>query len=468
MFHSVLIANRGEIALRIQRACRLLGLRTIAVHSEADSEAPHVRLADTALCIGPAAAGRSYLDKRAILLAALASGAEAIHPGYGFLSEDAGFAAAVEAAGLTFIGPSSEAIRTMGDKVVAKRTMRAAGVPCVPGPDGALPADPQAVLAAAREAGYPLIVKAAGGGGGRGMRIVRGDAELRDAVALTREEAGRAFGNSEVYLEKFLAAPRHVEIQVLADHHGTVLSLGSRDCSLQRRHQKVLEEAPAPGIAPELVAEIGERCVEACRRIGYRGLGTFEFLVEDGAFYFIEMNTRVQVEHTVTEMVTGLDLVAEQVRVARGEPLALRQEDVECRGHAFECRINAENPVTFAPSPGRVTGWHLPGGPGVRVDTHVGPGAVISSHYDSMIGKLIVHDRTREAALARLAAALVEMQVAGIETNLDLHRRLVADPAFKAGGVDIHHLERWLEQDRQAPATPVLAPARQLELAASR
>jgi len=441
MFDTVLIANRGEIALRIQRACRVMGLRTVAVHSEADVEAPHVRLADQALCIGPAAASRSYLDQAAILFAAEVSGAQAIHPGYGFLSENADFAARVEAAGLVFIGPTSAAIRMMGDKIAAKRAMREAGVPCVPGPDTALPDDPREL---ARAMGYPVIVKAAGGGGGRGMRVVHEEGDLLEAVALTREEARRAFGNPEVYLEKFLVHPRHVEIQMLADHHGTALWLGSRDCSLQRRHQKVLEEAPAPGIDPATIAAVGARCVEACRQIGYRGLGTFEFLVEDGAFCFIEMNTRVQVEHTVTEMVTGIDLVQQQLLVAQGERLALTQEDVISRGHAFECRINAEDPASFAPSPGRITAWHLPGGLGVRVDTHVAVGTTVPPHYDSLIAKLIIHGATREDALARLRAALDEMQVGGIATNLGLHRRLVREPGVIAGGVDIHHLERWL------------------------
>ncbi len=443
-FDTVLIANRGEIALRIQRACRGLGLRTVAVFSEPDRDAPHVRLADQALCIGPAAARDSYLDQAALLFAAELSGAQAIHPGYGFLAENADFAERVEAAGLTLIGPPSAAIRLMGDKIAAKRAMRAAGVPCVPGPDAALPDDPAALHDLARAIGYPVIVKAAGGGGGRGMRLVRDAAALSEAVALTQEEARRAFGNSEVYLEKFLGHPRHVEIQVLADHHGTTLWLGSRDCSLQRRHQKVVEEAPAPGIPAETIAAIGESCVEACRRIGYRGLGTFEFLVEDSAFYFIEMNTRVQVEHTVTEMVSGLDLVQLQLRVATGEPLALRQPDIVCHGHAFECRINAEHPETFAPSPGRIIAWHLPGGPGVRIDTHMEAGATVSPHYDSMIAKLIVHGATRAEALHRLRAALDEMRVGGIDTNLLLHRRLVREPGVIAGGFDIHHLERWL------------------------
>jgi acetyl-CoA carboxylase biotin carboxylase subunit len=447
MFESVLIANRGEIALRIQRACRGLGLRTIVVHSEADREAPYVGRADIAVCIGPAAAARSYLDQVAILLAAEATGAEAVHPGYGFLAENAAFAERVAEAGLTFIGPDAACIRTMGDKVAAKRAMRAAGVPCVPGPDAALPDDPGAIRQLAREIGYPVIIKASGGGGGRGMRIVTEDATLQGALAVTREEARRAFGNAEVYIEKFLARPRHVEIQILADAHGSVVWLGSRDCSLQRRHQKVLEEAPAPGIDAALIAEIGERCVRACRQIGYRGLGTFEFLVEDGNFYFIEMNTRLQVEHPVTEMTTGIDIVQQQIRVARGERLAFRQQDVRCRGHAFECRINAENPETFAPSAGLITGWDVPGGYGVRVDSHAKAGYSVSPHYDSMIAKLIVHGDDRRDALARLQLALDEMQVSGISTNLPLHRRIVRDPAFAAGAVDIHHLERRLRQE---------------------
>ena len=444
MFQSVLIANRGEIALRIQRACRGLGLRAIVAYSQADRDALYVRRADQAVCIGPAAAAASYLDQSALLLAAAATGAEAIHPGYGFLSENAAFAERVAEAGLTFIGPDAACIRMMGDKIAAKRAMRAAGVPCVPGPDTALPEDAQAVRVLAREIGFPVMVKAAGGGGGRGMRIVKDEAALPEALAVTREEARRAFGNPEVYIEKFLAHPRHVEIQVLADGHGTALWLGSRDCSLQRRHQKVLEEAPAPGLDDALVARIGERCVEACRQIGYRGLGTFEFLVEDGSFYFIEMNTRLQVEHPVTEMTTGIDIVQQQIRVARGEPLAFAQTDVRCRGHAFECRINAEEPLTFAPSPGLITGWDLPGGPGVRIDSHAGAGYVVPSHYDSMIAKLIVHGETRQDALARLRIALDEMQVSGIATNLPLHRRIVRDHAFLDGAVDIHHLERRL------------------------
>jgi acetyl-CoA carboxylase, biotin carboxylase subunit len=444
MFNTVLIANRGEIALRIQRACRTLGLRTVAAHSEADRDAIHVRNADIAVCIGPASAARSYLDAAAILLAAEATGAEAIHPGYGFLSENADFAERVAEAGLTFIGPSAACIRTMGDKVAAKRAMRQAGVPCVPGPDGALPDDPDAVRRIAAEIGYPVILKAAGGGGGRGMRIVTEESGLADALALTREEARRAFGNPEIYAEKFLDHPRHVEIQVLADGHGNAVWLGSRDCSLQRRHQKVLEEAPAPGLPEHLVAEVGARCAEACRQIGYQGVGTFEFLVEDAVFSFIEMNTRVQVEHPVTEMTAGIDIVAEGIRVAQGEALTVMQADIACRGHAFECRINAENPETFAPSPGRITRWELPGGPGVRIDSHVGTGTVVPPYYDSLIAKLIVHGATRQEALARLRVALDEMLVEGIATNLPLHRRIVNDTGFSTGGIDIHYLENVL------------------------
>ncbi len=444
MFDTVLIANRGEIALRIQRACRGLGLRTVAVYSEADRDAVYVRQADQALCIGPASPTASYLNQAALLAAARVSGAQAIHPGYGFLSENAGFVERVTDAGLTFIGPSADCIRTMGDKVSAKRAMREAGVPCVPGPDTSLPDDPAAVLAIAHEIGFPVIVKAAGGGGGRGMRVVQEAAALADALTLTREEARRAFGNPEVYIEKFLTHPRHVEIQVLADRYGHAVWLGSRDCSLQRRHQKVLEEAPAPGIDPALIAEVGERCAAACRQVGYCGVGTFEFLYENGAFYFIEMNTRLQVEHPVTEMTSGIDIVQQQIRVARGEPLTLRQDDIACRGHALECRINAEHPDTFLPSPGVITGLRLPGGYGVRVDTHAGAGYRVPSHYDSMIAKLIVHGASREDALRRMQLALDELQVDGIATNVPLHREIVRDADFEKGGVDIHHLERWL------------------------
>jgi acetyl-CoA carboxylase biotin carboxylase subunit len=450
MFDTVLIANRGEIALRIQRACRTLGLRTVAVYSQADRDAQHVRHADTAVCIGPAPAGKSYLDGAAILLAAEATGAQAIHPGYGFLSENAAFAESVARSGLTFIGPSPACIRTMGDKVAAKRAMREANVPCVHGSEGALPDDPEALQAVAGEIGFPLILKAAGGGGGRGMRVVKACSELADAFALVREEARRAFGNPEIYAERFLEHPRHVEIQVLADTNGTALWLGSRDCSLQRRHQKVLEEAPAPGLPIDLVARIGERCVEACHRIGYQGVGTFEFLVEQGEFFFIEMNTRVQVEHPVTEATTGIDIVAEGIRVARGEALTLTQADIGCRGHAFECRINAEDPDSFAPSPGQVTRFDVPGGPGVRVDSHIAAGATVPPYYDSMIAKLIVHGRTRHEALARLRVALSEMKVDGVATNLALHKRIVDEPGFIEGGFDIHYLEQMLKTGASA------------------
>ncbi|WP_145009288.1 acetyl-CoA carboxylase biotin carboxylase subunit [Pseudomonas oryzihabitans] len=447
-FENVLIANRGEIALRIHRACRTLGLRTVMVYSEGDAGAAYLRQADQALCIGPATPGLSYLNQTAVLHAALASGAQAVHPGYGFLSENAEFSAAVEAAGLTFIGPDAACIRRMGDKVAAKRAMREAGVPCVPGPDRALPDAEEACLAIAGEIGYPVIVKAAGGGGGRGMRVVEREQDLLQAIAVTREEARRAFGNPELYLEKFLDRPRHVEIQVLCDNHGRGVWLGSRDCSLQRRHQKVLEEAPAPGIAADALARVGERCVAACRQIRYRGVGTFEFLYQDGEFYFIEMNTRLQVEHPVTEMTTGIDIVEWQLRVAQGEPLTLEQAAIRSQGHALECRINAEDPRTFVPNPGVVTHWNPPGGMGVRVDSHVVAGYRVPPYYDSMIGKLIVHGATRDQALARLRTALAELEVSGIATNVPLHREILEDPAFRAGGVDIHHLERWLDQRR--------------------
>jgi acetyl-CoA carboxylase biotin carboxylase subunit len=450
MFGSVLIANRGEIALRIQRTCRRLGLRTIVVHSEADSEAPHVRHADQAVCIGPAASAHSYLNQTAILFAAEVSGAEAIHPGYGFLSENPDFAERVEGAGLVFIGPTAASMRILGDKIAAKRAMRAAGVPCVPGPDVALADNPDLARETARDVGYPVILKAAGGGGGRGMRIVEREAGLLDALALTGEEARRAFGNGDIYLEKFLGRPRHVEIQVIADQHGNAVWLGSRDCSLQRRHQKVLEEAPAPLLDSAVLAEIGERCAEACRQTGYLGVGTFEFLVEEGAFCFIEMNTRLQVEHPVTEMTTGIDIVEAQIRVAQGEALPFRQGEIACRGHAFECRINAEDPDSFVPSPGLITRWELPGGPGVRIDTHASAGYRVPPYYDSLIGKLVVHGASRTEALARLRVALDEMRVEGIATNLPLHRRLVTDPDFVRGGVSIHHLEGRLRQDGAA------------------
>jgi acetyl-CoA carboxylase, biotin carboxylase subunit len=444
MFDRVLIANRGEIALRIQRACRAMGLQTVVIHSEMDRDARYVALADQALCIGPASVSRTYLNAAAILLAAEVSGAQAIHPGYGFLSESAEFANQVAQAGLTFIGPPADCIRTMGDKVAAKRAMRKAGVPCVPGPDSALPDDPVEVRATAREIGYPVIIKAAGGGGGRGMRIVRAEYELDDALALTRAEARQAFKNAAIYIEKFLERPRHIEIQVLCDQHGNYLWLGDRDCSLQRRNQKVVEEAPAPGVDRALVERVGLSCVEACRRIGYRGAGTFEFLYEDGAFFFIEMNTRVQVEHPVTEMTTGVDIVKEQIRIARGEPLLIAQADIAALGHAIEFRINAEDPATFAPSSGTVTRWDVPGGIGIRVDSHMAAGAVVPPHYDSLIGKLIAHGGTREEALARARVALSELRADGIQTNVPLHRAILDDPTFRQGGYDIHYLERWM------------------------
>ncbi|NML75028.1 acetyl-CoA carboxylase biotin carboxylase subunit [Rhizobium sp. S-51] len=444
MFDSVLIANRGEIALRILRACRDLGLRTIAVHSKADAGLRHVALADQALCIGPAPAARSYLDKHEILLAAQLTGAGAIHPGYGFLSENADFAEMVERSGIAFVGPPASAIRIMGDKVSAKRAMIAAGVPCVPGPDSALPDDPDRIAAIGAETGYPLIVKASGGGGGRGMRIVREAASLISAVSLAREEAGRAFGNPEVYVERFLEFPRHVEIQVLADAHGNAIHLGARDCSTQRRHQKLIEEAPPPGIDPVAIDRIGRRCAAACVAIGYRGAGTFEFLYEDGEFYFIEMNTRVQVEHPVTEEITGIDIVREQLLIAMGEPLGVAQEDVRFDGHAIECRINAENPFRFTPSPGRLSRFVAPGGPGIRLDTHLYPGYEIPPNYDSLIAKLIAHGPTREIAIARMRRALGEMTIEGVESSGPLHSLLMAEPGILAGGFDIHHLERLM------------------------
>jgi acetyl-CoA carboxylase biotin carboxylase subunit len=442
MLERILIANRGEIALRIQRACHELGIETVAVHSEADRDARHLALADRTVCIGPAAPARSYLNQGAILLAAELTGADAIHPGYGFLSENAAFAERVAAAGLVFIGPPAAAIRTMGDKIAAKAAMRAAGVPCVPGSEGALPADPARLRDLAAAVGYPVIVKAAGGGGGRGMRVVHAEAELLDAVAVTANEALGAFGNPELYLEKYLERPRHVEIQVLCDDFGTALWLGCRDCSMQRRHQKVIEEAPAPGIAPGLIAEIGERCTAACRAIGYRGAGTFEFLYEDGRFYFIEMNTRLQVEHPVTEMTSGVDIVQEQIRIAAGEPLRLRQEDIRVTGHAVECRINAEDPATWLPNPGRITRWDPPGGNGVRVDSHAYAGYVVPPYYDSLVAKLIVHGRDRAEALRRMALALGETRLEGVRSNIPLHRDILGDDAFRAGAFDIHHLER--------------------------
>lgn len=446
-FGTVLIANRGEIALRVLRACREMGLRTVAVYSEADQTLRHVELADRAICIGPASASASYLDGHALLLAARHSGADAIHPGYGFLSENAAFARMVEDAGLVFVGPPSQAIALMGDKVSAKAAMRAAGIPCVPGSEGALPGDPAQIMALAEATGYPLIIKAAGGGGGRGMRVVRRPEDLANAVAITREEAGRAFGNSAVYLERFLERPRHIEIQVLADEHGTAVYLGERDCSAQRRHQKVIEEAPAPGIDRAQIARIGKRCAEACLAIGYRGAGTFEFLYQDGEFFFIEMNTRVQVEHPVTEMVTGIDIVRAQLCIAQGEPLGFGQEDIRLTGHAIECRINAEDPFRFTPSPGRVERYIAPGGFGIRVDSHLYSGYEVPTHYDSLIGKIIAHGTDRREALTHMRRALSETAIEGIRTNIPLHQMLLDDPDIMAGGFDIHHLERLLQRD---------------------
>jgi len=445
VFRRVLIANRGEIALRVARACRELGVEVVAVHSTEDRDSAVVRAADQAVQIGPAPARRSYLNIPAVVEAALRTGAEAIHPGYGFLSEDPDFAEVCHDNGLVLVGPPADVMARLGDKNVARRLMAGAGLPMLPGSLEPLRSVDEAHRIA-DEVGYPVIVKAAGGGGGRGMRVVHDEASLLDAMALTREEARRAFGNPEVYIEKFLLHPRHVEIQVLADSHGHALWLGSRDCSLQRRHQKVIEEAPAPGIDEALIAEVGERCAAACRQIGYCGVGTFEFLYERGAFYFIEMNTRLQVEHPVTEMTTGIDIVQQQLRMARGERLALAQADVRCQGHAIECRINAENPDTFAPSPGRITGWQVPGGFGVRVDSHANAGYRVPPYYDSMIAKLIVQGSTRADALDRMRLALAEMHVEGISTNVPLHREILCDEGFAAGGVDIHHLERWLQQ----------------------
>ena len=444
MLEKVVIANRGEIALRILRACRELGIATVAVHSEADRDLKHVRLADESVCIGPAASTESYLNVPAIISAAEVCDATAIHPGYGFLSENADFAERVESSGFKFIGPRPETIRLMGDKITAIEAMKEAGVPTVPGSDGPLDDDKGRTVKLAREIGYPVIIKAAGGGGGRGMRVVHSEAALLNAVSLTRTEAAAAFGNDTVYMEKFLENPRHVEFQVLADEHGNAIHLAERDCSMQRRHQKVVEEAPAPGISPELRAEMGERCAEACRRIGYRGAGTFEFLYENGEFYFIEMNTRVQVEHPVTEMITGVDIVKEQLLIAAGRPLSYRQEDIVVRGHAIECRINAEDPETFMPSPGDITRLHVPGGPGVRVDTHIYSGYRVPPYYDSMIGKLITHGENRDVAIARMRGALSEMVIEGIKTNIPLQADIMADGNFAAGGVNIHYLEKKL------------------------
>jgi len=444
MFGKVLIANRGEIALRIQRACRELGVKTVVVHSEADREAKYVKLADESVCIGPAPSSQSYLNVPAIISAAEVTDAEAIHPGYGFLSENADFAERIESSGFVFIGPRPETIRLMGDKVSAKEAMKAAGVPCVPGSEGALPEDPKEILRTAKAVGYPVIIKAAGGGGGRGMRVVHTEAALLNAVTMTRSEAQSFFGNPNVYMEKFLENPRHVEIQVLSDGFKNAVYLGERDCSMQRRHQKIIEEAPAPGIAARHIARIGERCAEACRRIDYRGAGTFEFLYENGEFFFIEMNTRIQVEHPVTEMITGVDLVQEQIRVAAGERLRFKQRDLNFRGHAVECRINAEDPYTFVPSPGKITLYHPPGGPGIRVDSHIYQGYTVPSHYDSMVAKVIAYGDTRDQAIRRMRIALSEMSIEGIKTNIALHQELMQDARFVEGGTSIHYLEHKL------------------------
>ena len=444
MFKKILVANRGEIALRIQRACAEMGVKAVMVYSEADREAKYVKLADEAVCIGPAPSGQSYLNMPAIISAAEVTDAEAIHPGYGFLSENADFAERVEQSGFQFIGPTPENIRLMGDKVSAKQAMLKAGVPCVPGSDGELSDDPAANKRIAKAIGYPVIIKAAGGGGGRGMRVVHTEAALINAIQMTKAEAAAAFNNPAVYMEKFLQNPRHIEIQVLADKHRNAVYLGERDCSMQRRHQKVIEESPAPGIPRKLIEKIGERCAAACKKIGYRGAGTFEFLYENGEFYFIEMNTRVQVEHPVTEFTTGIDIVKTQIMVAAGERLPFTQRQIEMRGHAIECRINAEDPYKFTPSPGRITMWHSPGGPGVRVDSHAYTNYFVPPNYDSMIGKIIVFGDTREQAMARMRTALNETVVEGILTNIPLHRELMVDSKFMAGGTNIHYLEEWM------------------------
>jgi acetyl-CoA carboxylase biotin carboxylase subunit len=444
MLEKIVIANRGEIALRILRACRELGIKTVAVHSEADRDLKHVRLADESVCIGPAASAASYLNVPAIISAAEVCDAQAIHPGYGFLSENADFAERVEQSGFVFIGPRPETIRLMGDKITAIEAMKAAAVPTVPGSDGPINDDEKRTLKLARDIGYPVIVKAAGGGGGRGMRVVHSEASLLSSVSLTKAEAGAAFGNETVYMEKFLGNPRHIEFQVLADTHGNAIHLGERDCSMQRRHQKVVEEAPGPGITEEQRQRMGERCAEACRQIGYRGAGTFEFLYENGEFYFIEMNTRVQVEHPVTEMITGVDIVKEQLLIASGEKLSYTQDEIQIRGHAIECRINAEDPTNFMPSPGDITQLHIPGGPGVRVDTHLYNGYRVPPYYDSMIGKLITHGETRAVAIARMRTALSEMVIDGIKSNIPLQVRIMDDSNFQAGATNIHYLEKKL------------------------
>jgi len=448
MFDKILIANRGEIALRVLRACRELGIKTVAVHSEADADAKYVMLADESVCIGPPPSQASYLNVPAIISAAEVTGAKAIHPGYGFLSENADFAERVENSGFVFIGPRPETIRLMGDKISAKSAMKAAGVPVVPGSEGQLPEDPKDLKKIAAQIGYPVLIKAAAGGGGRGMRVVAREEDLLGFLDLTRNEARSAFGNETVYMEKYLGQPRHIEIQVLSDEHGNAAFLGERDCSMQRRHQKVIEEAPAPGLSDKLRAKIGESCVAACKRIKYRGAGTFEFLYENGEFYFIEMNTRVQVEHPVTELITGIDIVQEQIRIAAGEKLSFKQKDVVLRGHALECRINAEDPFTFIPSPGRITQYHAPGGPGTRIDSHIYQNYFVPPYYDSLIAKVITHGDTRAQAIARMRIALSEMVVEGIKTNIPLHQQLMDDKAFLAGQTSIHYLEEKLARKK--------------------
>jgi len=450
LMDKLVIANRGEIALRILRACHAMGIKTVAVHSTVDRNLKHVAMADESVCIGPAPARESYLNVPAIIAATEVTDAVAIHPGYGFLAENADFAERVEQSGFIFIGPRAETIRLMGDKVSAIKAMKEAGVPCVPGSDGPLGTDAQECLAIAKRVGYPVIIKAAAGGGGRGMRVVHTEAHLNNALQLTRQEAASAFGDATVYLEKYLENPRHIEIQVMADTHGNAVHFGERDCSTQRRHQKVIEEAPAPGITPEQRAEIGAVCVEACKRIGYRGAGTFEFLFDAGNFYFIEMNTRIQVEHPVTERITGVDLVREQILVAAGEKLSYRQEDIQIRGHAIECRINAEDPESFMPSPGTITGFHAPGGPGIRVESHIYDGYRVPPNYDSMIAKIISHGSDREIAIARMRVALDEMVINGIKTNVPLHKWLLTDPGFIKGGFNIHYLEKRLAEKAKA------------------
>ena len=448
MLKKVLIANRGEIALRILRACKELGIQTVAVHSTGDKDLKHVRLADESVCIGPPAPGLSYLNIPSIIAAAELTNADGIHPGYGFLAENADFAERAENSGFVFIGPKAETIRIMGDKVSAKKAMIEAGVPCVPGSGDALSDNKEENIRLAQEVGYPIIVKASGGGGGRGMRVVESEKDLLRSIELTKAEALAAFGNPEVYMERYLQKPRHIEIQILADGQGNAIHLGERDCSLQRRHQKVLEEAPAPGITPEERARIGAACVEACKRINYRGAGTFEFLYENGEFFFIEMNTRIQVEHPITEMITGVDLVREQLKIASGMPLTIKQKDIKFEGHAIECRINAEHHETFIPSPGMITTYHPPGGPGIRIDTHIYAGYAVPPFYDSMIAKIIAYAPTREMAIGRLKNALHELVIEGINTNAELHLKILNDPTFLKGGMDIHHLEKMLKESK--------------------